>query len=534
MKKVSLGVKLIGGFGIAVLLMVVLIVSNMVQLTQLRHLQDEGANRAAAAVFATESAGMSARLYQIAADAIINRNLAEASKKWTETQAKTTADLDKLESLVDTTEEKGLLASARGSHKAYAQIVEKELFPLLGKAGEVTEAIKALDGKIDDLAGQMAQALTSLAGSLSKESKEADVEFDRVMYRVIMTSLIMGGAIAVIALLMGIFLTRAITRPINRVVSGLTDGGNQIAAAAAQVSSASQSLAEGSSEQASSLEETSSSLEEMSSMTRRNAENAGQARAMMGDARRVVEKVSGHMDEMSKAIGEITKTSEETGKIIKTIDEIAFQTNLLALNAAVEAARAGEAGAGFAVVADEVRNLALRAADAARNTNVLIENTIKAVKNGNDLTRMTQEAFKENISISGKIGELVEEIATASEEQSRGIAQVNTAVLEMNKITQSTAASAEESASASEELNAQAEQIKGFIGDLNAVIGGSRGGAEHPAALGLGASPARGKAPKLLALPAASGRKGGRAAAKSQGPRPEKQIPLAEGEFKDF
>ena len=100
---------------------------------------------------------------------------------------------------------------------------------------------------------------------------------------------------------------------------------------------------------------------------------------------------------MGKAIGEITKSSEETGKIIKTIDEIAFQTNLLALNAAVEAARAGEAGAGFAVVADEVRNLAMRAAEAAKNTSNLIENTIKAVKSGSELTRVTQEAFKKNV-----------------------------------------------------------------------------------------------------------------------------------------
>jgi methyl-accepting chemotaxis protein len=282
-----------------------------------------------------------------------------------------------------------------------------------------------------------------------------------------------------IVFILGIFLSNSITRPINRVVTGLTEGADQVVAAASQVSSSSQSLAEGSSEQAASLEETSSSLEEMSSMTKQNADNAGQAKAMMRDAKRIVEKVSGHMDEMSKAIVEITKTSEETGKIIKTIDEIAFQTNLLALNAAVEAARAGEAGAGFAVVADEVRNLALRAAEAAKNTNNLIDNTIKAVRNGNELTRMTQEAFRENITISGKIGQLIDEIATASEEQSRGIAQVNIAVMEMNKVTQSTAANAEESASASEELNAQAEQMKGYVGDLSAVIGGSHSGVGH-------------------------------------------------------
>jgi methyl-accepting chemotaxis protein len=212
-------------------------------------------------------------------------------------------------------------------------------------------------------------------------------------------------------------------------------------------------------------------------MTKQNADNAGQARVMMGDAKRIVEKVSGHMDEMNKAIVEITETSEATSKIVKTIDEIAFQTNLLALNAAVEAARAGESGAGFAVVANEVRNLALRAAEAAKSTNNLIDNTIKAVKNGNELTKITQESFTENIAISEKIGQLIDEIATASQEQAHGIAQVNTAITEMDKVTQQASASAEESASAAEELNAQAEQMKSYVEELMAVVGGSHSGA---------------------------------------------------------
>ena len=271
----------------------------------------------------------------------------------------------------------------------------------------------------------------------------------------------------------GLFHSLVLHRPPNRVIAGLTDGADQVSAAAGQVSSSSQPLAEGTAEQASSLEETSSSLEEMSSMTKQNADHANQAKAMMAEANQIVEKVNRHMKDMAGAVGEITRSSEETGKIIKTIDEIAFQTNLLALNAAVEAARAGEAGAGFAVVADEVRNLAMRASEAAKNTSNLIENTIKAVRKGNELTNATQEAFKENAEISKKIGQLVDEIATASEEQAHGINQVNMAVSEMDKVTQSTAASAEESAAASEELNAQAEQMKVYVGDLEAVVGGS-------------------------------------------------------------
>jgi methyl-accepting chemotaxis protein len=171
---------------------------------------------------------------------------------------------------------------------------------------------------------------------------------------------------------------------------------------------------------------------------------------------------------------EISHAGEETSKIIKTIDEIAFQTNLLALNAAVEAARAGEAGAGFAVVADEVRNLAMRAADAAKNTASLIEGTVKKVSEGSELVSGTNDAFQKVAQSASKVGELVGEIAAASNEQSQGIGQINTAVTEMDTVVQQNAANAEESASASEEMTAQAEQMKQMVGELVAMVEGSQ------------------------------------------------------------
>jgi methyl-accepting chemotaxis protein len=194
----------------------------------------------------------------------------------------------------------------------------------------------------------------------------------------------------------------------------------------------------------------------------------------MESAALIVQKVNKHMEDMAAAINEITRSSEETGKIIKTIDEIAFQTNLLALNAAVEAARAGEAGAGFAVVADEVRNLAMRAADAAKNTAVLIESTIQAVQNGSELTLSTQNVFKENVEISSKVGDLVTEIAAASQEQAQGIEQVNRAVAEMDQVVQQLAGSAEESASTSEEMSNQARQMKMVVKELAGLVDGNQ------------------------------------------------------------
>ncbi len=320
-----------------------------------------------------------------------------------------------------------------------------------------SKLIEAANDVVTTGIGRTVQAADSASASLSSSS-----------------SLVTAGSIA--ALLIGAFLATVISRGTTRILTNISElldeSATQVAAAATQVSGASQSLAEGASEQAASLEETSASLEEMSSMTQRNAENAQTARQLANDTRTAADSGSADMKKMMAAMDEIKSSSDNIGKIIKTIDEIAFQTNILALNAAVEAARAGEAGMGFAVVADEVRHLAQRSAQAAHETAERIEDSIRKSEQGVQISGLVAESLGHIVHKAREVDQLVSEIATASREQSQGIKQVNTAVTQMDKVTQSNAASAEESASASEELNAQAASLKDAVNELVALVGG--------------------------------------------------------------
>jgi methyl-accepting chemotaxis protein len=379
---------------------------------------------------------------------------AEVNRKLDELKATTTREVNLKQ-----------IEACRAAGKAYEAgmtgflndwLAREEIGKKRGVAAEVvlTAAAETAKANMEKTAGGSQEAASSLSTSS--------------------TTMIIGLAIAVVVgILMAVFITRSIVAPITRVITGLTDGSQQVSAASAQVSGASQSLAEGSSEQASSLEETSSSLEEMSSMTKQNAANAKQANSLADEALTASSRGDEAVKRMADAIGRIKQSSDETARIIKVIDEIAFQTNLLALNAAVEAARAGEAGKGFAVVAEEVRNLAQRSAEAAKNTAQLIDGAQKNADDGVKVTEDVTEALKEIGGGIKKVTDLLAEVSAASDEQSRGIEQINTAVGQMDQVTQQVAANAEESAAASEELSSQAEQLNEMVAELAAVVGGS-------------------------------------------------------------
>lgn len=351
----------------------------------------------------------------------------------------------------------------------------------------------------------MASATKGITDSITDEQIKLGTTFQSNVQRSVMIIAIVSAAAIVIGVLVTIFLTLGITRPLQVIIDDLGAGADQTSSASAQVSSASQALAEGASEQAASLEETSSSLEEMSSMTKRNADNAGKANDLAREARSAADHGASDMQAMAQAMQDIKVSSDDIAKIIKTIDEIAFQTNILALNAAVEAARAGEAGMGFAVVADEVRNLAQRSAQAAKETAGKIEGAIEKTSQGVEISDKVLKSLKDIVDRVRKVDELVAEVAAASKEQSQGIEQVNLAVGQMDKVTQSNAASAEETASASEELSAQASSLKDTVVQMEQLVHGDSYQAAHGGAASSSRPPvtvSRAPAPAAPAAPA--------------------------------
>ncbi len=269
-----------------------------------------------------------------------------------------------------------------------------------------------------------------------------------------------------------IFIRRSITGPLKTLARTLGQSSTNIEGLAGTVAAAATSIADNASSQAAAAEESSASLEEISSMTRQNAEHSTTANAEMQHTKEIAEKANTFMQEMNTAMGDILSASQETQKIVKTIDEIAFQTNLLSLNAAVEAARAGEAGAGFAVVADEVRNLALRSADSAKNTSELIENIVARIENGSSLVERATTTFREVAAGAGKVATLLNEITHANNEQSIGISQITIGIHAVDQNSQANAAISEEAASSAAEMHHESRQLNAIVSQLVQVVEG--------------------------------------------------------------
>jgi len=386
-----------------------------------------------------------------------------------------------------------------------------DTFTVMSRENTRGKAEAYLTSEVDPSLEACIQALEKSIAYNTKLSKESAATAETIVlnsFLVISTAL---GLVLLLGTLIGWATVRSTNRELGTISDALERGATQTSTASGQLSSSSQVLAEGSSEQGSSVAETSASLEEMSAMISSTADNAERAKSFANQARTAAQSGSQTMAEMNTAMRAIESSSAEVSKIVKNIDEIAFQTNILALNAAVEAARAGEVGAGFAVVADEVRSLAQRSAAAAKETAEKIETAIANSRRGSISCSKVGESLDEIVQKVSAADALVAEISTAAKEQSLGIQQIGVAMTQMDKITQTNAASAADTATAAEQLSTQAISMQEIVVHLRSLVGGRKISAPAGELSGIANSRRVGRASKpAAALPRATLRSGGR------------------------
>jgi len=410
-------------------------------------------------------------------DLSATRNQEERAEKFAEAdQARQAirADLEEFDAAAqrrgDTTERQRIAAIAAG------------VDPLISTGQAMADAFltrgtaegNTVMAKFDEASDRMRKVMDSFVNDYIARFKNGLAATERQQMTLGRWSLLAGLAMAAITIFVAGFFIRGVMRSLYEVSEVLLEASGANLTFAGQIAESSDSLAEGASAQAASLEETSASLEELSGTTKSNATNSQDAKQTAGHTRQVADTGSLQMEKMQAAMEGIKSASQDITKILKTIDEIAFQTNILALNAAVEAARAGEAGAGFAVVAEEVRALAQRSAAAAKETAGKIEDSVAKSHQGVQISGEVAASFAEIREQVRELDTLVGEIASASSEQSQGIGQLNTAVVDMDRVTQQNAAHAEESAATAAQLKAQAARLSTTVGKLLALIGGKR------------------------------------------------------------
>ncbi|HTP87868.1 MAG TPA: methyl-accepting chemotaxis protein [Bryobacteraceae bacterium] len=378
-------------------------------------------------------------------------------------------DCEKLRPLLATDESRQLVSDAEANRASWTR--EFITVAQLSDAGKTTEAwdyaVAHTWSQLKTMIADLDRLSVLEQEQIAREQRAAESRVTKILWLCgIFVGLCLAAGVA------ALFIIRGVNRTLRRITSETGQIATQVASAASQVSSSSMSLSQGASQQAASIEETSASTVEISSITSRNADNAKKASELMEQAVQIVDGLNKAHRELNHAITGVNESSEKVSKIIRIIDEIAFQTNILALNAAVEAARAGEAGLGFAVVADEVRNLAHRSAQAAKDTAVLIEESVTRSEEGRNRLQHVLRAMEDNNRISADVRVTVDEVSASSQEQARGLEQISKAISQMEQVTQQNAANSEENAAAGAELTAQAESLRDIMASLRQMVDG--------------------------------------------------------------
>jgi methyl-accepting chemotaxis protein/methyl-accepting chemotaxis protein-1 (serine sensor receptor) len=374
----------------------------------------------------------------------------------------------RLKGLLKSSEESTIFAKAEEIMGPwYQNVVTVNQLCLAGKPEEAAASSQKNGRAVSQVFDQTRVSLLTTARNEVRTATEEAQKVRGLSHSIAILSIFLAVVVSIVVFV----LIHQIGGHISRAVGEISQGVHGIHTAVAQLSSASQSLAASASEQAASIEETSASADEVSSVSRSNAGNVSEAASLVSSVNASIRHGDQSVSAMQKSMEDIASAGRGVSKIIKVIDEISFQTNILALNAAVEAARAGEAGLGFAVVADEVRNLAQRCAQAAKDTASLIEDSLEKSQRGHESVEQVNTIFSEVVNRTAKISTIVNEVKAGSDQQAVGMAQIASAVAQINQTTQTTAAHAEETAAATSEINAEADALRNAANQLKVIIG---------------------------------------------------------------
>ncbi len=487
MQQMSIGKKLISGFGVMLATSVALSIGAFWQVKNLAADLNEAVRvtarkEALAGEIQARTARMLALEQNLMLGSILQRPamVSQAKEDFRAELSGTQKALSDYRPLVDSASMPAALGAVEQDLDSVSRVHEEMLnhldhqqFDLVQKTFE--ESVLPKSKEIGKQAGDLVEQEKE---RLQAATRSAEAATSRGGWIIALLFLISLGAGAMV-----LWVIHQINMQLRALASEVGAGSRRVGRAAAQVSSASQSLAQYASEQAAALEETSASMEEMRSVTHKNNDNSRGTADLMSASMEVVGAAERTIREMSASMQEISASGEKITKVVKLIDDIAFQTKILSLNAAVEAARAGAAGAGFAVVAEQVGHLAQECAEAARSTAEMIDGTVAGVRDGSQKLERAAEAIQEVVKHSSKVKVLVDEVYTGSQEQSRGIDQVARAVSQMQEVTQKTASNAEEGAASGRELDGHAERLSQLVRTMRALVGASdRMGEEAPRA----------------------------------------------------